>query len=188
MESQTTPLFICHANCCRSVLACFLYRHLCAQAPATSAGFEPGAETNDRAVAMLQHWGIDASSHRPRKIQRVACLEAGAIFVMGPAYLHRLLHEFGSDLADKCYLFADPFTAPSSFRHREYKVYDPSFDTRATRELVQEFSWMRERVLQIRLALLGDGRRLVPAAEYLRRPFRRVPVFVRGAVERKRNR
>jgi hypothetical protein len=32
---------------------------------------------------------------------------------------------------------------------------------------VQDFSWMRERVLQIRLALLGEGRRLVPVADYL---------------------
>lgn len=28
-------------------------------------------------------------------------------------------------------------------------------------------AWMRERVLQIRLALLGDGRQLFPASEYL---------------------
>ena len=32
---------------------------------------------------------------------------------------------------------------------------------------MQEFGWMRERVLQIRLALLGEGRRLVPASELL---------------------
>jgi len=31
---------------------------------------------------------------------------------------------------------------------------------------VKEFGWMREQVLQIRLALLGDGRRLVPLTEY----------------------
>jgi len=32
---------------------------------------------------------------------------------------------------------------------------------------VKEFGWMRERVRQIRLALLGDGSRLVPLREYL---------------------
>ena len=47
------------------------------------------------------------------------------------------------------------------------KVSDPSFDTRPTSELLKEFGWMRERVLQIRLALLRDGRRLVPLSEYL---------------------
>src|SRR5207247_6406742 len=54
----------------------------------------------------------------------------------------------------KAYLFADPFTRPVSFSNGEYKVFDPSFDNRPTVELVKEFGWMRERVLQIRLALL----------------------------------
>jgi hypothetical protein len=54
-----------------------------------------------------------------------------------------------------------------SFGNGEYKVIDPSFDNRSTRELLKDFGWMRERVLQIRLALLGDGRRLVPMSEYL---------------------
>jgi hypothetical protein len=31
---------------------------------------------------------------------------------------------------------------------------------------MKEFGWMRERVLQIRLALLGDGAPLVPLREY----------------------
>jgi hypothetical protein len=54
-----------------------------------------------------------------------------------------------------------------SFGDGEYKVFDPSFDNRPTGELAKEFGWMCERVLQIRLALLGDGRRLVPLSEYL---------------------
>ncbi len=54
-----------------------------------------------------------------------------------------------------------------SFGDGGYKVFDPSFDNRPTGELVKEFGWMCERVLQIRLALLGDGRRLVPLSEYL---------------------
>jgi len=48
----------------------------------------------------------------------------------------------------------------------ESTSFDPSFDNRPTGELVKEFGWMCERVLQIRLALLGDGRRLVPLSEY----------------------
>jgi hypothetical protein len=86
---------------------------------------------------------------------------------MAPSYLHRLLREYGEDHAAKSYLFADPFSKPVSFDNGEYKVRDPSFDNRPTSELLQEFTWMRERVLQIRLALLGDGRRLVPVSEYL---------------------
>jgi len=115
---------------------------------------------------MLREWGIDADAHRPLRVSRELCAEAHAIFVMGPSYLYRLVWEYGEDLADKAYLFADPFTKPVSFANGEYKVSDPSYDDRPASELVKEFGWMRERVLQIRLALLGDGRRLVPLTEY----------------------
>jgi protein-tyrosine-phosphatase len=161
------PLFVCHANCARSVLACHLYRHLCNDAPARSAGLEPGEGTSERAEALLQAWGIDASAHRPSKLSSDLCSNADAIFVMAPSYLHRLLLEYGDEHACKSYLFADPFSTPVSFANGEYRVSDPSFDNRPTCELLRELGWMRERVLQIRLALLGDGRRLVPASEYL---------------------
>jgi protein-tyrosine-phosphatase len=161
------PLFVCHANCCRSVLAHYLYRHLCNNASVRSAGLEPGGRISDRAETLLREWGIDASGHQPTKLSRDLCTEAGAIFVMAPSYLHRLLSDYGEEHARKAYLFADPFSRPVSFRNGEYKVHDPSFDDRPTSVLLQEFSWMRERVLQIRLALLGDGQRLVPAIEYL---------------------
>jgi len=160
------PLFVCHANCCRSVLACYLYRHLCNGAPAYSAGLDVGERISDRAEGMLREWGIDASAHRPLKVSRNLCAEATAIFVMAPSYLHRLVWEYGEDLADKAYLFADPFTKPVSLGNREYTVVDPSFDNRPISELRKEFAWMRERVLQIRLALLEDGSRLVPLREY----------------------
>jgi protein-tyrosine-phosphatase len=161
-----TPLFICHANCCRSVLACYLYRHL-GNSPALSAAMEAGECINDRALAMSHRWGIDAHEHCPGQLTRRLCDQAANIFLMAPAHLRRLLAEFGPDLAAKAYLFADPFSLPRSFNNGEYKVYDPSFDRRPVRELVQEFSWMRERVLEIRLALLGEGRLLMPAATYL---------------------
>ena len=32
------PLFVCHANACRSALAYYLYRSLCPGQPALSAG------------------------------------------------------------------------------------------------------------------------------------------------------
>jgi protein-tyrosine-phosphatase len=161
------PLFVCHANCCRSVLAQYLYRQLCNDAVCWSAGLEPGDRISDRAEALLRAWDIDASGHRPSRLSRDLCLQASAILVMAPSYLHRLLREYGEDLANKAYLFADPFTRPLCLGHGEYKVHDPSFDHRPTSELLQEFSWMRERVLQIRLALVGHGQRMVPASEYL---------------------
>ena len=52
------PLFVCHANCCRSVLAYYLYHHLCC-APALWAGIEAGDCTNDRALSMLHTWGSE---------------------------------------------------------------------------------------------------------------------------------
>jgi protein-tyrosine-phosphatase len=160
------PLFVCHANYCRSVLACYLYRHLC-QAPARSAGFEPGERMSARAQEMLRAWGIAPDGHEPERLSIEMCRRADAIFVMAPTYLHRLLREFGQAYAGKTYLFADPFSQPLGFQNREYVVSDPSFDFRPTRELLHEFTWMRERVLQIRLALIGSGPALVPASEYL---------------------
>lgn len=50
---------------------------------------------------MLREWGIDASAHRPLQLSRNLCAEATAIFVMGPSYLHRVMWEYGEDLADK---------------------------------------------------------------------------------------
>jgi len=137
-------------------------------ARALSAGFEPGERINDRALAMLAHWGIDVRGHRPQPLHRALCDEACAIFLMAPAYLHRLLLEFGQDLADRAYLFADPFTRPQSWANGEYRASDPSFDDRSTGGLVREYGWMRERGWEIRQALLGaGGRQMIPAAEYL---------------------
>lgn len=116
---------------------------------------------------MLACWGIDAGGHEPRQLDRGLCEEASALFVMAAPYLRRLLLEYGADLASKAYLYADPFTRPESFGHGEYTVSDPTFDQRPVRELVEEYAWMRERALQIREALLGQGRPLVAAAGYL---------------------
>jgi protein-tyrosine-phosphatase len=161
-----TPLFVCYANCCRSVLAYYLYRHLHADAPAISAGLISAECINDRALGMLRHWGIDASGHCPRQVNRQLSDEADAIFVMAPAHLHRLLSRCGEDLDQKTYLFADPFSQPRSFSRGAYKVYDPSFDCRSIEKLVQEYHWMRERVQQIGLAMRSGGKTLVAASQY----------------------
>ena len=161
------PLFVCHANCCRSVLAQYLYENLAPGNQALSAGVEVGDEINDRAASMLSCWGVDASGHRPRQLSRALCDRADAIFVMGPEYLRRLLGTYGADLAGKAYLFSDPFSLPQSFRNGEYLVYDPSFENRPIPEVVREFAWFRERVIQIHKALNGFGPELVPAARYL---------------------
>jgi protein-tyrosine-phosphatase len=161
------PLFVCHANCCRSVLAQYLYENLSAASYALSAGIEAGDEINDRAAAMLRGWGIDASGHQPRALTRSLCDRADSIFLMGPDYLRQLLARHGMDLAGKAYLFADPFSLPASFHNGEYLVFDPSFDTRPVAVLMEKFAWFRERVAQIHAALMGKGRPLVPAARYL---------------------
>ena len=114
------PLFVCYANCCRSVLASQLYGHLCA-ASSLSAGLEPGEQLSDRADLMLRSWGIDASGHRPTRLTNRLCHDAGAIFAMAPSYLHRLLCEYGDEHAVKTYLFADPFSTPVSFGDGEVR-------------------------------------------------------------------
>jgi protein-tyrosine-phosphatase len=166
MSVPAIPLFVCHANCCRSVLASYLYRRLCPDSAVLSAGLDPGERTSDTALAMLARWGIDATGHHPSKVDRRRCQEASAIFVMAPPYVRRLLLEYGHDLADKTYLYGEPFRRPEAFGP-EHTVRDPSFDPRPTEELLEEFSWMRERTLQIRQSLLGHGRPLVAAAGYL---------------------
>ena len=160
------PLFVCYANCCRSVLAEYLYRHLCDR-PAMSGGVDPGLTINENACAMLAYWGIDARSHEPKWASREMCEEAAGIFVMGPRYLRTLLDIQGDNLASKSYLFSDPFSKPVSFAQGAYTVDDPSFDDRPSLEIVKDFDWFRERVLQVRNALLGHGRGLVPASKYL---------------------
>jgi len=165
-------MFVCHANCCRSVLAKYLYDHLFPESRALSAGIEVGEQINDRACAMLNYWGIDATRHNPRQIDRVLCDKADAIFLMGPEYLARLLDRYGANLAAKAYLFADPFSLPRSFDNGEFLVYDPSFEGRPIPELANDFSWFRERIIQIHEALLHgflrDGSHpLIPATEYL---------------------
>ncbi|HEY6797687.1 MAG TPA: hypothetical protein VI248_23680 [Kineosporiaceae bacterium] len=160
------PLFVCHANCSRSMIAAYLFRHLI-RSPACSAGIEAGEHPAERAVEMLAAWGVDASRHRPTQVDRTICEQADAIFVMAAPYLRRLLIGYGDDLAAKSYLFADPFIRPVSFARREYAVIDPTWDSRPGAELCAEHAWMCERVEQINEALQGRGRRLVPAAEYL---------------------
>jgi protein-tyrosine-phosphatase len=166
MTAPAVPLFVCHANCCRSVLASYLYRHEYPAAAVLSAGLDPGERTSDTALAMLARWGVDATGHRPIKLDRCRCEEASAIFVMAPPYIRRLLLEYGHDLADKVYLYGEPFCRPESFGP-EHTVPDPSFDPRPTEELVEQFGWMLERTLQIRRSLLGHGRPLVAAGGYM---------------------
>ena len=162
-----TPLFVCHANASRSMLAAYLYQHLCG-AQALSAGVYVGELPAPISVALLAHWSIDASAHRPTQLTRSLCDRADALFVMGPHYIQRVLMDYGGNLADKTYLFADPFTPPSGFGNGEYQVNDPGFDPRPIWQIVPDYAWMREQVLAIRLALMGlSPRRLLASAVYL---------------------
>jgi protein-tyrosine-phosphatase len=167
MSLAPVPLFLCLANCCRSVLASYLYQDLLPDAPVLSAGLQAGEQVSDRALAMLAYLGIDAARHQPRQLDRGLCEEASGLFVMAPPYVRRLLVEYGSDLASKAYLFANPFIRPRSLSRGEYTVWDPSFDERPVQDLVRDYAWMRERVLEINRALLGVGPPLIAAADYL---------------------
>jgi len=86
---------------------------------------------------MLARWGLDATGHHPTKLDWRRCDEGSAIFVMAPPYVRRLLLEYGHDLANKTYLYGEPFSRPESFGP-EHTVPDPSFDPRPTGELVEQ--------------------------------------------------
>jgi len=77
-----------------------------------------------------------------------------------------LLSEYGTDLAPKAYLFADPFSMPKSLGNGDYLVFDPSFEDRRAQELIEEFGWFHERVRQIHQALDHNLVGLVPACCY----------------------
>jgi len=62
-------LFICVANSGRSVMAERIFNELArGRHHATSAGSEPGAAPHPIVVEVLLEIGIDASDHRPRRI------------------------------------------------------------------------------------------------------------------------
>jgi protein-tyrosine-phosphatase len=135
------------------VLACYLYRHLC-NAPAHSAGLDPGERTSDRAEDLLRAWGIDVSAHTPSKLSSSLCTTADAIFVMAPSYLHRM---FVRRSLQRARVFRERgVQSQRSLVRRPTDVRTPAgpgVDARARPE--------------IRRALLGEGRRLIPASEYL---------------------
>jgi protein-tyrosine-phosphatase len=163
---MAVPLFVCWANCSRSVLAHHLYESLAPGLKALSAGLEPGERMSERAASMLRAWGVEPGEHEPRPLTLDLCRAAGGIFVMEPDYLRLILAMYGAGLAGKSYLFADPFSMPASFEHGEYAVRDPSFDPRPLDEVLRDYDWLRERVRQIHRALAGEVGGLVPALAY----------------------
>jgi len=66
-------LFVCVANSGRSVIAERLFREAAhGRHQARSAGSAPGAAPHPQVVEALREIGIDASDHRPRKLDQEA--------------------------------------------------------------------------------------------------------------------
>jgi arsenate reductase (thioredoxin) len=66
---MTNVLFVCVANSGRSVMAERLFRRAAGDRHrARSAGSDPGAEPHPHVVEALRELGIDASDHRPRRL------------------------------------------------------------------------------------------------------------------------
>lgn len=66
---MTHVLFVCVANSGRSLMAERLFRERAADRhQARSAGSDPGAAPHRHVVEALREVGIDASEHRPRKL------------------------------------------------------------------------------------------------------------------------
>ena len=159
------PLFVCHANRCRSVLARYLYVHLC-QAPAASAGLDAGEWINDRAEGMLHCW-VSMRTRTGLCNFRAACAPQPARssswgLILAPPGLRVPAKTLPTSVT--C---SRTRSRTGVLQQRHCKVVDPSFDARLSADLAREFEWMRERVIQIRKSLLGQGQRLVPLSEYL---------------------
>ena len=103
VSSRTVPLFVCHAHCCRSVLASFLYRQLC-RATVLSAGLSRGSEPATGRLACWC-WGIDAAGIS-RQGESPAVRPGGRHLCDGSSVSAPSLIEYGEDLAGKAYLYA----------------------------------------------------------------------------------
>jgi arsenate reductase (thioredoxin) len=70
---MTNVLFVCVANSGRSVMAERLFRQAAGDRhQARSAGSDPGDEPHPHVVEALREVGIDASDHRPRRLDAAA--------------------------------------------------------------------------------------------------------------------
>ena len=66
-------LFVCVANSGRSVMAERLFREAAdGRHQARSAGSEPGVAAHPQVIEALREIGVDASAHRPRRLDREA--------------------------------------------------------------------------------------------------------------------
>jgi protein-tyrosine-phosphatase len=66
---MTNVLFICVANSGRSVMAERIFRQIAgSRHQARSAGSEPGSAPHPQVVVALRELGIDASDHRPARL------------------------------------------------------------------------------------------------------------------------
>jgi arsenate reductase (thioredoxin) len=70
---MTNVLFVCVANSGRSVMAERLFRRAAGDRHrARSAGSHPGAGPHPQVVEALRELGVDASDHRPRRLDAAA--------------------------------------------------------------------------------------------------------------------
>lgn len=133
----TSVLFVCTGNTCRSVMAEYLLRHYAKEAGLElkigSAGLHayPGDEASQGAVTVLEELGLDASSHRSRKVHPLLLEEYDLVLAM--TSLHRLgLEELAPEFGDKIFLlkeFVERNTTsgqePGELIEKDYEISDP---------------------------------------------------------------
>lgn len=129
-------LFVCTGNTCRSVMAEHLLRHRAEEAglelKTASAGLHayPGDSATREAVEVLEELGIDASSHRSRRVHPYLLEEYDLILAMTSSHKRQLL-EMAPELAGRIYLLKEYAERAAGEQEgspsieKDYEISDP---------------------------------------------------------------
>jgi arsenate reductase len=122
MRVQTSVLFVCIENSCRSQMAEGFARHYGAgMIEPFSAGSHPAQRVNPDAAAVMQEIGIDISGSRPKGFEALSLQQFDYVITMG--------------CMDVC-----PFVAGK--RHIDWDIEDPKgkslYFFRKTRDTIEE--------------------------------------------------
>lgn len=103
-------IFVCTGNTCRSPMAEGIAKGILRekgmedQISVESAGIwaMDGAQASHQAIAVMEKWGIDLSTHRSKPLTRELVMEADLVLTMTPAHRAGVL-DLAPDLSEKVF-------------------------------------------------------------------------------------